>query len=130
MTMTATGLQWLIRVIGLVEIVLGALFWTNNSLSLIPLHMLLGIILVLALWILAGLGLRAQAPIGLVAGAFVWGLITAVFGMLQDGILPGDLHWIIRVLHLLIGLGAIGIAESLARRIHMPRTKRMAASPA
>jgi hypothetical protein len=32
-------------------------------------------------------------------------------------LLTGDFHWIIQVLHLLVGLGAIGQAEGLAARI-------------
>jgi hypothetical protein len=36
--------------------------------------------------------------------------------MTQAAVLPGDLHWLVQVLHLLVGLGAIGQAESLATR--------------
>jgi hypothetical protein len=32
-------------------------------------------------------------------------------------VLTGGWHWTIQVLHLLIGLGAIGMGENLARRI-------------
>ena len=35
-------------------------------------------------------------------------------GMTQQAILPGDLHWIVRVMHLVIGLAAMPIAERLA----------------
>ena len=37
----------------LVQIILGVVFWTGNLLNLIPLHMVLGLVLVLALWTLA-----------------------------------------------------------------------------
>jgi hypothetical protein len=129
MVVTATILMWLIRLLAVIQVVLGALFWTSNAFTLIPVHMLLGLILVLGLWTQAALGLRAGAPIGLSAGAFVWGLVVAVFGMTQDGILPGDLHWIIKVLHLLVGLAAVGLAESLARRIRFPARATMATRP-
>jgi len=36
--------------------------------------------------------------------------------MTQDSLLTGDLHWLIKVVHLLVGLGAVGQAESLAVR--------------
>jgi hypothetical protein len=43
------------------------------------------------------------------------------FGFAQQGILAGGLHWIIRVLHLAVGLAALGIAEGLApRRLKAP----------
>jgi hypothetical protein len=32
-------------------------------------------------------------------------------------ILPGDLHWIVQVVHLAFGLAAMGFAEALTRRI-------------
>jgi hypothetical protein len=79
--------------------------------------MLLGLVLVLALWVLAGLAARAGVPLGLVALAVAWGLIVPALGLTQDQLLPGSAHWVIQVLHLLVGLGAIGQAEGLAARI-------------
>jgi hypothetical protein len=43
----------------------------------------------------------------------LWGLAIAGLGFMQQGILVGDLHWIIRVLHLVIGVAAMPIAEKL-----------------
>jgi hypothetical protein len=40
-----------------------------------------------------------------------------ILGVTQSGLLPGDYHWVIQALHLAVGLGAIGLAEELARRI-------------
>jgi hypothetical protein len=34
--------------------------------------------------------------------------------MTQQGLLPGSLHWIVRVAHLVIGLAAMPLAERLA----------------
>ena len=36
--------------------------------------------------------------------------------MTQDTLLPGDAHWIIRVVHLVFGLVAISLVEVLVRR--------------
>jgi hypothetical protein len=52
--------------------------------------------------------------VGLAAFAIAWGLLVAGVGMTQQGLLPGDLHWIVRVMHLVIGLAAMPIAERLA----------------
>src|ERR687885_1554993 len=117
MKTATTIVQMLVRLCGLALVTLGLLFWTGNARGLIPLHMLLGLVLVLALWILAGLAARAGAPIGLVALAVVWGLIVPALGLTQTQLLPGSAHWVIQVLHLLVGLGAIGQAEALAARI-------------
>jgi hypothetical protein len=109
-------LQWLIRLCAIVQVVLGGLFWTGNAYALLPLHMLTGIVLVLGLWIQAGLAARAGLGVGVATAAFVWGLIVVALGMTQDSILPGDLHWLVKVVHLLVGVGAVGFAESLAAR--------------
>jgi hypothetical protein len=120
---TATTIaQMLLRLAGLIAIVLGLSFWTGNFLQLRTFHMLAGLVVVLSLWTLAGLAARAGAPIGLVALAVVWGLIVAILGMTQTQLLPGAAHWVIQVLHLLLGVGAIGQGEGLAARIKRART--------
>jgi hypothetical protein len=55
--------------------------------------------------------------VGLVVVALVWGLIVPMLGLTQTQILPGSAHWLIQVLHLLVGLGAISLAETLGRQI-------------
>jgi hypothetical protein len=109
----ATVAQMTVRACGVVLILLGILFWTGNADFLQPVHTILGLLLVLGLWTLAGIGARSGAPPGLVVTGFVWGLIVPVLGLSQTKILTGDAHWIVQVIHLLFGLGAIGIAEQL-----------------
>jgi len=108
-------LLWTIRITGVIQIVLGMAFWTNNLYSLLPVHMLVGVILVVALWVLAGLAARMGASLGIVALAVVWGLIVPVLGIMQTQLLPGSAHWVIEVIHLLVGLIAIGLGDRLAR---------------
>lgn len=127
MKTTATVLQILVRIIGPILIILGVLFWTGNATTLIPLHMLLGITLVLLLWSLAILGAVAGVNLGLVALALVWGLIVPILGLTQFRLLPGSMHWTIQALHLLVGLGAIGLADNLARLIKTRVLRRSAA---
>jgi len=117
MRTAATVFQMLVRLSGLILIVLGILFWTGNTLDLVPVHMLLGLILVISLWALAFLAARAGAPPVQVIAAAVWGLVVPVLGVTQDQLVPGDAHVLIRILHLLVGLIAIGMAEGLGQRI-------------
>jgi hypothetical protein len=127
MRTTATVAQMLVRACGLVLIVLGILFWTGGALALVPVHMLLGLVLVLSLWTLAFIGARSGLPPGLVVAAFLWGLVVPIFGVTQDQLLTGGGHWLIRVLHLLAGLVAIGLAEGLGARIkRAPVVERLA----
>lgn len=105
----------------LIELVLGILFWTNvinpDASALVPVHMLIGIIVVLALWVL-GLAqgfIRESNNFALAVLTFVVGLVVAVVGLFQRQWLTADSqHWIIQVIHLLLGLAAIGVAEMVA----------------
>lgn len=110
-------LQNIGRLLGLILIVLGFLFWSHHSYTLIPLHMGLGVGFVVLLWAMAAIGARARLSPGLIATAFLWGLFVLFFGMTMGRLLPGRAHEVIRVLHFLIGLGAIALLESLGARI-------------
>jgi len=116
MRSAVTAVQMAVRVLGVIQIVLGVLFWTGNALGLVDLHMLNGILIVLLLWVLAGLAAAARVPVALVAGAVVWGLVVVVLGLSQESLLPGSAHVVIEVLHLLVGLVALGLADTLANR--------------
>lgn len=110
-------LQNLGRLLGLTLLILGFLFWSHHSYSLVPLHMGLGVGFVILLWAIAVLGMRAGVSSGLVIFALLWGLLVIGFGMTMGRLLPGSAHEAIRVLHFLIGLGAIGLLESIGARI-------------
>ena len=116
MSITVTVLHWLIRLLAVLQLTLGALFWTGNAFTLIPLHMLSGLLLILSIWLQAGLALRSGVHLGLPVLAFAWGVLVIGLGVTQDSLLTGDLHWLIRILHVLFGVAAVGQAEAIARR--------------
>jgi hypothetical protein len=126
MKTTVTVLQILVRIIGSIMIVLGLLFWIGVATTLAPIHMLLGVTLVLLLWTLTVIGAVSRVNLGLVAVAFVWGLIVPVLGVTQTQLLPGAAHWLIRTLHLLVGVVAIVLADTLASAIKRRRNERRA----
>jgi hypothetical protein len=112
-----------LRLVVLGALVLGVLFWTNvidadTSGSLVDVHRTLGILTVLVLWFLAFSARRVAGITGLVMGAYVLGLVVAVWGFAQQSILPepNALHWVVQVVHLLFGLAAIGLGEMIAAR--------------
>lgn len=117
MKTATTVVQMLVRLVGTIILILGILMWTRILPNVISIHMLLGFILVVLLWTMAGLATRARVNLGLIALAVVWSLIVPIFGMTQSRLFPGSMHWVIQVLHLLVGLGAMGISEALASRI-------------
>ena len=129
MRLTTFVAQSIVRVCVAFQVVSGLLFWTGNQLQLVPLHMLSGSLVVLGLWTLAGLAARAGASLGRVALAVGWGGLVLALGMSQTQILEGDLHWVVQLLHLAVGLAAAAQAEqlgALVRRRTSPPTTRMA----
>jgi hypothetical protein len=129
MNSTTTVIQMLVRLCGVILVILGVLFWSGNALSLIPVHMLVGLLLVLLLWTQAVIAARAGVSPGLVALAAIWGLVVPALGVTQTGLLPGDLHWLIQILHLLVGIVAIVLAESLAQRTKSRRSTGSTVEP-
>ena len=102
------------RVAMAVQIILGIGFWTGHWAGLVNIHMIIGILFVLALWVIAGIAIAQRRGGGLAAFAFLWGIIVIALGMMQQRILVGDLHWIVRIVHLAVGIASMPIAEKLA----------------
>jgi hypothetical protein len=120
---TATNVaQILLRLTGLILLGLGVAFWTGQVLDLIGIHILIGFAFVLTLWVLAILAAIQRVSPGLVGLVLAWGALTAGLGLAQDGLLTGSAHWVIEVLHLLVGLSAIGLGEALGARIKAGRS--------
>jgi hypothetical protein len=121
-------LTWIVRIAGIGQILLGLSIWIGPGLRLLSLHLLTGCLIVVCLWILAVLALIVRGRPALAAFAIGWGLVLPAFGMAQSSILIGPLHWIIQVVHLLMGLIALGTADALSRHILMARAGRSAGS--
>jgi hypothetical protein len=117
---------WVLRIAVLAAIILGILFWTGNAENLIPVHMLIGIIAVLSLWVIGlAQGFIKGGSFGLALATFIVGLALAIVGLYQQQWLLGSSHWIIQVIHLLLGLSAIGLGEMINGR-----TRRLVKSTA
>ena len=82
-----TSAGWVVRAAGLTMIVLGLLIWAGVAPGLVPVHILVGIVLVLALAATAILALRVGARPVLPAVAIAWGAFMLVFGLTQAQIL-------------------------------------------
>jgi hypothetical protein len=122
-SMSAAFFLWLIRITGLVQIILGTLFWIIQNDALNPVHILVGSVLVLSLWALALLATQAGVSWVWATLAIAWGFLVVILGLTQTRLLPGPAHWLIQVLHLLVGLGAIGQGEGLSARIRRIRKR-------
>jgi hypothetical protein len=107
------GLLMFMRLAILVQLIVGIALWTGHLTSLVDLHRTIGVLFVVALWVIAIIALVQRRSPGLAVFGILWGLAVAGVGFMQQGMLVGDMHWIIRVLHLVIGVAAMPIAEKL-----------------
>lgn len=106
---------WVARIAGVGALLLGLLFWIAQ-IDLISFHMLLGItfglaLLLLSIGMLFTVGMRLLGAIGI-----VYAFILPIFGLTQTRLLIGNLHWLIQVAHLLLGLGALILVQSIYTR--------------
>jgi hypothetical protein len=102
----------LLRICGTLALILGLLFWVGIGLNLIAVHMLLGLLVVLLLWIVGvGQAFSRNGNWMLAIGALALGALTLIFGLRQSGLLVGSFHWVIRVIHLLLGVLSVGVGQ-------------------
>src|SRR5689334_17946594 len=92
---------------GAILLVLGVMIWTGNADGLIPLHVLIGIVLVLSLWTIAAIAARSGVNRWLVAAAVAWSVGAPVLGTTQEALIEGGWHWTIQVLHLVVAMGVV-----------------------
>ncbi len=107
----------LVSLFGITLVVLGILFWTGHALSLLQLHMMIGSLFVVCLWVLAVVGFLVPGSRAFALIVLIWSLIVPALGVTQLRLMPGADHWVIQTLHLLVGLIAMGLGHALARRI-------------
>lgn len=98
------------RVSGTAALVLGIALALGYSGPLLHIHMTCGLILVLALWTLAYRGYKLAR--GLAVLALCWGVLVPAVGLLQ--VMAGEYRWLMHIVHLLLGVGALAQCERLA----------------
>ncbi len=108
----------LLRLTGVLALLLGAVVWLGAASSLVSLHMAVGIVFVICLWILAILGLIRGGQMAASLAAALMGFVVLGVGLGQASWLPGPNHWLVQVVHLVVGVAAIGVGEMVgaARR--------------
>jgi len=120
-------LQIIATIAAVVAVAFGMGTYTHANFTNI--HMLFGLIVALALLILAVMavftsGLRRLGAIGI-----VYALIVPIFGVTQQMILVGDLHWLVETAHLAVGFGALTFIGTISARF-MRRQKAAAVATA
>ena len=113
---TTSIAQMVVRIAGLIQLILGIIIWPGNTDLLIPVH-IIGSLMVIAMLTLSYLAARSGISTGFIILAVVWALVLPAWGLTQEKMLPETGHWVIQILHLLCGIGAVGIAEMLGAQI-------------
>ena len=105
------------RATGVTQVALGLLVWAGWAPGVVPAHMGIGLLFVLAVEALALAAARAGAGRRFGASLAVAGLVTLGFGIVHGRLLPGPWHWAVRLAHLLIGIGTMALANGVASRV-------------
>jgi len=114
---TVTILLILARLLGVLQLVVGLAMWFGALPHAAAFHTMAGSLFVLVLWIIAVIALFALSSRGVALVALLWGGLVLWLGMAQTTLLAGSAHWAIRLAHLLVGIAAIGLAESLGKAV-------------
>lgn len=108
--------------------VFGLLFWIAQipglsmflrlllQIRVTGIHEVLGIIGAFTFFLLALIAAwtRKLRPLGVLS--IVYALLVVAFGLTQSRLLVGNLHWLIQIVHLLVGIGAMYLALGIERR--------------
>jgi hypothetical protein len=129
------------RVALMVTLVLGLFFWIAQLGFLNPLltilvqigftniHELFGITGILFFLVLGTLAVFTRGSRLLGVGSIIYAFIVPALGLTQALLLVSDLHWLIQIAHLLLGIGAMYLALTIEKRYrrlrfsdHSPRS--------
>jgi hypothetical protein len=116
MTGIAVALRWVARLDGIVALILGIILWAGSP-GLLKIHILTGFIMSITMLLIGLVGFFARVKPALPIIAIVWAPLLPYVGFAQLKLFPGGSHIVIQVIHLIIGVCAIGIAEALVAKI-------------
>ena len=103
--------------------VLGLLIWTGTDSNLVQMHMLLGLLAVGALWVIGfGQDFSTGGSWVIAACALGVGGTLTFIGMTQTSLMVGAFHWVIQLVHLVLGVLVIGIGHIGAARYRKTAT--------
>ena len=112
----ANALRWIVRLVFLLSLALGIALWTGRGYAYLRLHMWLGFIVTFALLALVIVSLLSRIKPVLPLIALLWAVALPALGIAQLHLMPGPNHWLIQTVHLILGIGAVGLSEVLAKR--------------
>jgi hypothetical protein len=112
----------------MVTMALGLLLWITGF-SIVGFHITFGVTGVLGLLTLGLVAFLTSGMRTLGVVSVLYAFFVPAFGLTQITILMGGLHWLIQVAHLLVGIGAMVLAQQIDKR-YQRRRKPAAGSQA
>jgi hypothetical protein len=106
-----------VRLLVAIQIGMGILMWMGKGANLVNMHMGFGLLFVVLAVAFAVMGKAAGAPPSLTWVTIIWGIVVVVVGMEQARVMVGDSHWVIQLIHLLLGLGLAAQVERIGRAV-------------
>ena len=116
MTGIVTLLRWIARLDGLAALILGGILWSGSRGSL-KIHIITGFILTLTLLLVALLSFFLRVRPALPIVAIAWAILLPYVGFAQLKLVPGASHVVVQLIHLVIGICAIGLVEAVGAKI-------------
>lgn len=102
---------------GVLALISGLALWFGAAPGLVSMHMLLGFLTVAGLLTSGIAQVRATGGSSTLASLAVFlGALTVYIGMNQTAIFPGELHWLVEIGHLILGILCIGLGHMAAAR--------------
>ena len=118
-----------LRIAGVLALFLGLELLSGSGGWLVPVHVVLGLVVVVALW---ALGLMQARLVGgskaLAGAALLVGLLLPIVGLGQTAWFSGGGRVLTQLVHVVFGFAAIGVGEVCAGRLR--RSQEAPASPA
>ncbi len=113
-----------IRVVATIAALVAVAFGmgTYTHANFTNIHMLFGLVVALALLILAVMAAFTSSMRRLGVLGIVYAFLVPIFGVTQQMILAGSLHWLVETAHLAVGFGAVAFIGAISARFIRQKT--------
>lgn len=107
-------LHHVIRALGVLQLLLGIAIWTGAAVPWRGVHIMTGLLFAATFVAIGAVTARLAGRVLPLAAALGWIAIVVAYAFAHARLLPGDAHWVAQLVHVVIGLATIGIAEKVA----------------
>lgn len=108
-------LSWIARLSGLGALVLGLLFWFAR-IDWIDAHVLFGTLVTLSLLALSVVIISIRGGWLLGTAGIIYAILVPIIGEMQVRWYVDGAAWLVPTIHMLIGIGAVGLAQAMSTR--------------